>query len=288
MAQASYATMAPVLAETREEQRLVDLSGKVVVITGGGGGIGLATAEAFVREGCRVAICDRREDLLEEAREQLESCAEVHVGEVLATVIDVSDEGQVKRFVAEVVDRWERVDVLVNNAGYGVHKPFLEMSVDDIRGQTETNYMSAVHATKAALEYMVPSGHGHVINIASVVAKLPVPNSGAYAATKAALDSLSLTLRAELSEHSIAVTTVYPTATRNTNFFKTSGSPAEQTAARFFMKEPKEVADAVVKAAKRPRAEVHVGVQTRLLPVVRALLPPLVRLALRWIARVYR
>ncbi len=267
---------------------MVDLRGKVVVITGGGGGIGLATAEAFVREGCRVAVCDRREDLLEEAREQLESRADGRAGEVLVAMTDVSDEPQVKRFVAEVVDRWGRVDVLVNNAGYGVHKPFLEMSVDEIRGQTETNYLGAVYATKAALGYMVPAGSGHIINVASVVAKLPVPNSGAYAATKAALDSLSLTLRAELSEHSIAVTTVYPTATRNTNFFKTSGSPAEQTAARFFMKEPKEVADAVVKAAKRPRAEVHVGVQTRLLPVVRALLPPLVRLSLRRIARVYR
>lgn len=267
---------------------MVDLSGKVVVVTGGGGGIGLATAEAFVREGCRVAVCDRREDLLEEAREQLESRAEGRAGEVLAVVTDVSNERQVKSFIEAVAERWGRVDVLVNNAGYGVHKPFLEMSVDEIRGQTETNYMGAVHATKAALEYMVPAGSGHVINVASVVAKLPMPNSGAYAATKAALDSLSLTLRAELSEHGIAVTTVYPTATRNTNFFKTSGSPAEQTSARFFMKEPKEVANAVVEAAKRPRAEVHVGLQTRLLPVVRALLPPLVRLALRRIACVYR
>jgi short-subunit dehydrogenase len=180
------------------------------------------------------------------------------------------------------------VDVLVNNAGYGVHKPFLEMSVAEIRGQMESNYLGAVHAAKAALEHMVPARGGHVINIASVVAKLPMPNSGAYAATKAALDSLSLTLRAELSEYGITVTTVYPTATRGTDFFKTSGSPAEQTPARLFMQEPTRVAAAVVRAAKRPRAEVHIGIQTRLLPVIRALLPPLVRLTLRWVARVYR
>lgn len=149
--------------------------------------------------------------------------------------------------------------MLVNNAGYKMHKPFLEMGADEIRGQMETNFMGAVHATKAALEHMVPCRSGHMINVASVVAKLPVPNSGAYAATKAALDSLSLTLRAELSEHRIAVTTVYPTATRNTNFFKTSGSPAEETAARLLMKEPEEISAAVVEAAKRPRAEVHAG-----------------------------
>lgn len=267
---------------------MVDLRGKIIVITGGGGGIGLETAKAFVREGSRVAVCDRREDLLEDAREQLVGCADGYAGEVLAVVTDVSDERQVRRFVAEVVGRWGQVDVLVNNAGYGVHKPFLKMGIPEIRGQMETNFMGVIHATKTALEHMVPAGRGHVINVASVVAKLPMPNSGAYAATKAALDSLSLTLRAELSEYGIAVTTVYPTATRNTNFFKTSGSPAEETPARLFMKEPKEIADAVVKAAKRPRAEVHVGLQTWVLPVVRALLPPLVRLSLRHVARIYR
>jgi len=262
---------------------MVELRGKVVMITGAGG-IGSETARAFVGEGCRVAICDRLEDRLESAREQLEGCT----AEVLTMVADVSDDPQVRRFVEATVERWGRVDVLVNNAGYGLHKPFLKTSTDEIQAQFQTNYMGVVHTTKAVLEYMVPAGRGHIINIASVVAKLPVPNSGNYAATKAALDSLSLTLRAELFEYGIAVTTVYPTAVRNTNFFKTSGSTVEETWAQRFMKEPSEVAAAVVSAVKSPRAEVHVGFQTRILPVIRALLPPVVRLALRWVARVYR
>jgi short-subunit dehydrogenase len=262
---------------------MVELRGKVVMITGAGG-IGSETARAFAGERCRVAICDRLEDRLESAREQLEGCA----GEVITMVADVSDEAQVRNFVAATVERWGRVDVLVNNAGYGLHKPFLKTSIDEIQAQLQTNYMGVVHTTKAVLEYMVPAGRGHIVNIASVVAKLPVPNSGNYAATKAALDSLSLTLRAELFEYGIAVTTVYPTAVRNTNFFKTSGSTVEETWARHFMKDPSEVAAAVVSAVKSPRAEVHVGAQTRILPVIRALLPPVVRLALRWVARVYR
>jgi uncharacterized protein len=262
---------------------MVDLRGKVVMITGAGG-IGSETARAFVGEGCRVAICDRLEDRLEGAREQLEGST----GEVLTMVADVSDEPQVRSFVEATVERWGRVDVLVNNAAYGLHKPFLKASIDEIQAQLQTNYMGVVHTTKAVLEYMVPAGRGHILNIVSVVAKLPMPNSGNYAATKAALDSLSLTLQAELFEYGIAVTTVYPTAVRNTNFFKTSGSTVEETWARRFMKEPSEVAAAVVSAARRPRAEVHVGAQTRILPVIRALLPPVVRLALRWVARVYR
>jgi uncharacterized protein len=261
----------------------VGLRGKVVVITGAGG-IGSQTARAFAEEGCRVAVCDRLEDRLESARQRLEGYAD----EVFTMVADVSDEEQVWNFVEATLERWGRVDVLVNNAGYGLHKPFLKTSVEEIQAQLQTNYMGVVYATKAALEHMVPSGSGHVINVVSVVAKLPVPNSGNYAATKAALDSLSLTLRAELSEYGIIVTTVYPTAVRNTHFFETSGSAIEETWARHFMKDPSEIAAAVVGAAKSPRPEVHVGAQTRILPVARALLPPVVRLLLRWIARVYR
>jgi short-subunit dehydrogenase len=262
---------------------MVDLRGVVVMITGAGG-IGSETVRAFAREGCRVAVCDRLDDRLESAREQLERCA----GEVFMMVVDVSDEGQVRDFVEATVERWGRVDVLVNNAGYGLHKPFLKTSVDEVQDQLQTNYMGAVHTTKAVLEHMVPARRGHIVNVVSVVAKFPMPNSGNYAATKAALDSLSLTLRAELSEYGIVVTTVYPTATRNTNFFKTSGSTAEETWARHFMKEPSEVAAAIVNAVKTLRPEVHIGAQTWILPFIRALMPPLVRQSLRWIARVYR
>jgi len=261
---------------------MVDLRGKVVMITGAGG-IGSETARAFATEGCRVAICDRLEDRLESARERLGGST----GETFLVLADVSDELQVRNFVEATIERWGRVDVLVNNAGYGLHKPFLKASVNEVQDQIQTNYMGVVHATKAVLEHMVPARRGHIVNIVSVVAKFPVPNSGNYAATKAALDSLSMTLGAELSEYGIAVTTVYPTAVRNTHFFETSGSTVEETWARRFMKEPSDVAAAVVGAVKRFRPEVHIGVQTRILPVIRALLPSAVRLALRWIARVY-
>lgn len=269
---------APPRPETTE-----GLRGRVVVITGAGG-IGSETARAFAREGCRVAVCDVLEDRLEELRKSLGPYA----SDILTMVADVSNERQIVEFVGAAVERWGRIDVLVNNAAYGLHRPFLKMSVEDIQAQLQTNYMGVVYATKAAMEYMVPARSGHIINIVSVVAKLPMPNSGNYAATKAALDSLSLTLRAELSEYEVAVTTVYPTATRNTNFFKTSGSTAEESWAKRFMKEPSEVAAAIVKSAKTRKPEVHVGLQTRILPTVRALFPPVIRLALRWVARTYR
>jgi short-subunit dehydrogenase len=255
----------------------------VVVITGAGG-IGSETAVAFAREGCHVALCDVKEQRLEEVRQRLGERS----ANVITMLADVSDGRRMQEFVGAAVERWGRLDLLINNAAYGMHRPFIKVSAQEIQDQLQTNYMGAVHATKAALEYMVPAESGHIINVVSVVAKLPVPNSGNYAATKAALDSLSLTLRAELSEYDIAVTAVYPTATRNTNFFATSGSNAERTPARRLMKEPSDVAAAIVRAAKSRRPEVHVGLQTRILPVIRALLPPAVRLALGRVARVYR
>jgi short-subunit dehydrogenase len=260
-----------------------ELRDRVVVITGAGG-IGAATALAFAREGCRVALCDVDDDSLRSARELLVP----HSVDLLTKRADVSDGWQMREFIDSAVARWGRLDILVNNAAYGMHRPFIKVGADEMQAQLQTNYMGAVHATKAALEHMVPAESGHIINVVSVVAKLPVPNSGNYAATKAALDSLSLTLRAELYEYGIAVTAAYPTATRNTNFFTTSGSNAENTRARRFMKEPSDVAEAMVKAAKSRKAEVHVGLQTRVLPMIRAVLPPVIRTALRLAARVYR
>lgn len=267
----------------REDGCMQELRGRVVVITGAGG-IGSATALAFAREGCRVALCDVDENSLRSARELLAP----HAGELMTTIADVSDGRRMREFIDSAVARWGRLDVLVNNAAYGMHRPFIKVGADEMQAQLQTNYMGAVNATKAALEHMVPAENGHIINVVSVVAKLPVPNSGNYAATKAALDSLSLTLRAELYEYGIAVTAVYPTATRNTNFFTTSGSNAENTRARRFMKEPSDVAESMVKAAKSRKAEVHVGLQTRVLPLIRAALPPVIRTALRLAARVYR
>src|SRR5215204_3936398 len=177
---------------------MIDLRGKVVIITGAGG-IGSETARAFAGVGCRVAVCDRLEDRLDSALERLQGTP----GEVFMMVADVSDELQVRSFVEATVERWGRMDVLVNNAGYGLHKPFLKTSVDEIQAQLQTNYMGVVHATKAALAHMVPARRGHIVNVVSVVAKLPVPNSGNYAATRAALDALSLTRRAEVREEGV-------------------------------------------------------------------------------------
>lgn len=257
----------------------------MVIITGASSGIGLETAKAFAWEGCRVALGARREDRLEDARRQVE---EAGSGEALALVTDVQDESEVRALVDAAHSRWGRVDVLVNNAGYGVYKPFVDTSTAEVRDQMETNYFGAVYAAKAALAYMLPERRGHIINVASIAAKVATPQLSAYSATKAALDSLSTSLRAELSRYDIQVTAVHPSVTR-TEFDQNPGfGELERKGTRLFGQRPETVARTIVRAAKRPRAEVYPQFGTQLLPVVRAVFAPALRLGLKGLARAYR
>ncbi len=264
--------------------RSVELSGKVVVVTGASSGIGLAVARAFAREGCRVAIGARREDRLADAQRQIENDG----AEALSLVTDVRTEADAQALVRAAYERWGSVDILVNNAGFATSKPFLDMSAVEVRDHMETNYMGAVYSAKAALEYMMPQRSGHIINIASVLAKIPAPHLAAYSATKAALDSLSTSLRAELSRYGIQVTAVHPSVTRTEFYHNTGFDNRARRAAHLFAQEPETVARAVVRAARRPRAEVYPLFGTRLLPVIHAVFSPLVRLGLKAISRVYR
>ncbi len=260
-----------------------DLKGRVVIVTGASSGIGLETARAFAREGCRVAVCARRAERIEATARQLELLG----AEVLSSDVDVRDEEQVGQFVRAVLDRWGRVDILVNNAGFGIVRPFAELSTEEIRDLMDTNFFGAVYFTKAVLAGMLPRRDGHIINVDSVVAKVPAPNYSVYSAAKAALDSLSQALRAELGPHGIHVTAVHPGATR-TEYWEVAGSDADRGISRFLMQSPTTVAMAIVGVARRPRADVYPQPGTRLLPLIRALFPLPVRLVLRLLAGIQR
>jgi short-subunit dehydrogenase len=262
---------------------VIELRDKVVVVTGASSGIGLETAKAFAREGCKLALGARRPDRLEAARLAVEACG----GEALALAGDVRDEAYARALVEAARRRWGRVDVLVNNAGYGLFKPFPEMTTEEFRGQFETNMYGAVYATKAALEDMLPRGSGHIINVASILAKVASPNYTAYNASKAALDSFSEALRAELASRGVSVTAVHPGPT-DTAFFEKGGAGSVKRSSLPIVQRPEDVAEAIVRAARAPRAEVYPRRALRVVPVLRAVFPPVVRLALRGAARIYR
>ena len=257
----------------------MNLSGSVVAITGASAGIGLAAARAFSREGSLVAVAARRKDRLESLVKEIEAEGR----KALAVEADVSVEADVHRFVDETVRAFGRIDVMINNAGFGIRGKVEETPAADFERLMKTNFMGTVYGCQAALRYMRPRNQGVILNVSSIVGHRSLPGGSAYGASKAAQISLTESLRVELRGTGISAISVHPIATR-TEFgavaLKESGgrkgSPVGpvQTA--------EQVAEAMVRAARNPRAEVHPYPMARALVALNAMVPSLVD---RWAGR---
>ncbi|MEG4027952.1 MULTISPECIES: SDR family oxidoreductase [unclassified Microcoleus] len=182
---------------------------KVWLITGAGSGIGTGTAKAALQAGDRVVATGRNLDKVRNALRDVAS-------ENLAFVqLDVSDEIQAKTAVEEAVKRFGRIDVLVNNAGYSLLGNFEEMTTADIEHQFATNFYGVVYLMRAVLPVMRQQRSGHIINISSVAGVVGFKHCAAYAASKFAIEGLSLSVAAEVERFGIKITLVEP------GFFRT-------------------------------------------------------------------
>jgi NAD(P)-dependent dehydrogenase (short-subunit alcohol dehydrogenase family) len=187
-------------------RRMIDLAGKVVVITGGSRGLGLVLARALVDRGARVAICARDVDELARARQDLEARG----GEVFSAPCDVTDRDDVLRFIASVEDDFGAIDVLVNNAGIIQVGPLAAMTVDDFEHALSVNLRGPLYAMLAVLPAMRQRKAGRIVNIASIGGAIAMPHLAPYSTSKFALVGLSEAMRAELVRDGIFVTTVCP------------------------------------------------------------------------------
>ncbi|MDP2315008.1 MAG: SDR family oxidoreductase [Pseudomonadota bacterium] len=181
--------------------RTIDLNDRVVVLTGGSRGLGLELARVFLGEGARVALLARDPRELERAANLLGHPA-------LLVPCDVTDPEQVKGAVARVVERYGRVDVLVNNAGTIEVGPFEHMLDEDWEVALDVHLRAPLNLVRACLPHMAPGGR--IANVSSIGGLVAVPHLAPYCASKHALVGLSDTLRAELAPRGIAVTTVCP------------------------------------------------------------------------------
>jgi short-subunit dehydrogenase len=176
-----------------------------MVITGASSGIGAATARAAAARGAHVVLGARRADRLEALAAELPGA--------LARPTDVTSRADLDALVQAALDAHGRVDVLVNNAGQGLHVPLEEVRADDLRAVLELNVVAAVQAMQAVLPAMRAAGRGAIVNVSSGTTRMVLPGVGAYAASKAALNILSAVARAEWAGDGIVVSTVYPGVT---------------------------------------------------------------------------
>ncbi|WP_231633145.1 SDR family oxidoreductase [Numidum massiliense] len=239
-------------------------SGKVIVITGASSGIGAELAKSCAARGAKVVLVARSHQKLATARLALEvECKDrvplagcVDGASSLVIPTDVTQENDVQAMVARVIGTYGRIDVLVNNAGYGVFDRFAEAEIADMRGMMDVNYMGTVLCTKYVLPHMLAQGEGHVINIASVAGKIATAKSTGYAASKFAVIGFTDSLRLELTNTGVFVTAVCPGPV-DTPFFERADRSGDYVRnVKKFMIKPQDVVRAVVNVIRRPRDEV--------------------------------
>jgi NAD(P)-dependent dehydrogenase (short-subunit alcohol dehydrogenase family) len=182
------------------------LTGQVVIITGASSGIGEAAARRLVRGGARVVISARRVERLEALARELDPTG----AGVLAVAGDITSEAVRRQLVTAALEKFGRIDALVNNAGYGTRGPVELVPVEIIRKNFETNVFALVALTQLVVPAMRERGSGCIINIGSVAGKIARPLSSIYDSTKHALEALTDGLRGELKPFGVRVTLIRP------------------------------------------------------------------------------
>ncbi|WHZ01276.1 SDR family oxidoreductase [Neobacillus sp. YX16] len=182
------------------------LKGKVAVIMGGTSGVGLKTAEMFLQEGAKVAICGRNNERKEKALDYLLQFGSAD--SIYAATCDVTNKDDVNAFIIGTAAFFDGIDILVNAAGQSVMGYFFDVTDEQWQEQIQLKYFAIIYAVKAVHPYLVKRGGGRIININATLAKEPERHMIATAATRAGLLNLSKTLSQELAPDNILVNSV--------------------------------------------------------------------------------
>lgn len=182
------------------------IKGKTAVVTGGATGIGEAAALLFLEEGCNVAVCGRRQEKLDEFLGKADSLGYKNV---FAKSVDVSGKTEIFDFTDEVAARFGSVDIFVNNAGGAVSGALMELTEEQWDKANALNLLGTWRGCKAAYKHMKGRG-GAIVNISSFATVIPSAGSGMYNVNKTAINSLTITLAAEIAKDNIRVNAVIP------------------------------------------------------------------------------
>lgn len=226
------------------------LQGKVVMITGASSGIGALCAQKLSAEGAIPILTARSEKKL------------IHISQTIQGThewmkMDVTDTNGVQTAVEQVIEKYGKIDVVLNNAGYGQFEPLVDMPMSSFEEMMDVNYMGTVRVTKAVLPYMLEAGTGQIVNVASMAGKIGTAKSVSYTASKHAVLGFSNALRQELRKSGIQVTTINP-GPIDTPFFEQADPNGNYVKnLRGFIMKPEYVADQIVKAIIGRKEEVN-------------------------------
>jgi uncharacterized protein len=265
--------------------------GKVVVVTGGSSGLGKAVARAFAERGAHVVIAARRADVLAAVAEEFRTAGL----EVAAVAADMTRGDDVERLFAKTIERFGRLDVLVNNAGRSVRGLIADTSAEAFRELLDLNVVALVRCTHTALPHLL-AARGHVVNIGSLAGKAAGRYIGAYPATKFAVSAYSQQLRLELGPQGLHVLLVCPgpiardrpdDGARRISDERSGDLPASAykpgAGVRTRLLSPTRLADDIIRACETRRAELIRPRSARLLFVLAQLSPRLGDWLVKWL-----
>ena len=246
--------------------------GRVALVTGASSGIGRALALRLAGSGMHVALVARRRDALDALAAEIARGG----GDACAFPCDVESASDVAAATDAVLARYGAVDLLVNNAGYGHHRPFLSWDLEDMERVMRVNYVGALRFTKALLPGMVERRRGSLVFVASVAGKIATPDETAYSASKFAMIGLAQSLSLEVEDAGVHVLVVCPGVIR-TPFFDEEALSRMPPVSRRSMVEVEGLVDAILDALVKRKREVTYPRSIAAAYVVQAIAPGFMR-----------
>ena len=249
----------------------MDFRNRVVFISGASNGIGKRLALDLAARGAVVVGCGRSRERLIETLKEVRKASPAS----LMIACDIAEADQVHGMMQQVLADFDHIDVLINNAGIGIRKPFVDTPLETIEAIMRTNYLGAVYCTHEVLPAMIARGSGHIVNISSGAGKIGTLNMAAYCASKFAMNGWSESLYHELKPLSIKVSIVCPgpVATEFNRDFRDS----EPKAPPALIVSPEEVSRQVIRVIEKNRFEVIMPRWLALMCLVERFMPNLFR-----------
>ena len=256
--------------------RLRDFHRRGVLVTGASSGIGRALSLRVAARGARVGLVARRAEALEALAEEIREAG----GEAVALPCDVADREAALHCARLAAERIGPVDVLVNNAGYGHHRRFLDWDLDDMERMMRVNYSGALFFTKALLPAMVLRGRGWIVMVSSLAGRIATPGESAYAASKHAMRALGQSISLEVEDAGVHVLNVYP-GVIDTPFFDAEALARMPDTAKRGMAPPEKLVEAILAALASGRRELTWPRWLGVGPLTGALAPAMLRAGMR-------